>query len=256
MVRAPPACDRLSASGVPARPPAQSPQRQRSVVFLMGEHGRGKGGGLPTLLGVRSIQTSPVRLTFTPRPRSRVATNFPSLAPFAKSSLRWARVALTSTCSKADVCTYRLEPVSEIWLSSVSARTRVHLLCSLGYGPAPPRVPARFAQLWNLGAVACPRPACPSSGCPHFLLCWVHEMPQAHLVFFSARPSHEPFLREPWFTWVMLTLGNAAQVFGNRARLAGGLSSCPHCPAPIPGHGDTRDTRLPSRGFPIRLRKP
>lgn len=56
--RAPPACARLSASGVPARSPAGSPPCQRPVVFLAEEHSGGKRRGLPAPWGVRNTHAS------------------------------------------------------------------------------------------------------------------------------------------------------------------------------------------------------
>lgn len=165
----------------------------------------------------------------------RAATNSPFLAPPTKSGLRWARAPRTCTCSKGGVRICHLQPARETWLLSVSARTR-----------APrPRVPARFSQLRNPGAVARPRPVRPS----RFLLCWSHRMLQAHLAFSPPSPAMSYSSQEPWFMRITLTLENAAQVFWNRDRLAERLSSFSHCPALIPGHSaaqDTRPTRLPT----------
>lgn len=112
----------------------------------------------------------------------RAATNSPFLAPPTKSGLRWARAPRTCTCSKGGVRICHLQPARETWLLSVSARTR-----------APrPRVPARFSQLRNPGAVVRPRPVSPS----RFLL-WSHRMLQAHLAFSPPSPAMSYSSRSP-----------------------------------------------------------
>lgn len=233
--RAPPACARLSASGVPARSPAGSPPCQRPVVFLAEEHSGGKRRGLPAPWGVRNTHASPAR------PGARLP-----LVPTSSDQFSFPRSA------------------HKVWASVGEGAAHLHLLQG-GRPHMPPATCQGDLALVSVGADACapaprPRSVFPASEpgrCrapetrPSFALPSLLEPQDAagSSCIFSAQPCNELFLQEPWFMRITLTLENAAQVFWNRDRLAERLSSFSHCPALIPGHSaaqDTRPTRLPT----------
>lgn len=87
---------------------------------------------------------------------------------------------------------------------------------SLGYNQQHLLSWLKLSQLWSLGAAVSLRPAhllvfspLPSSGSVR------STVPSC---VFSAQPSNQPFLREPWFIWGVFTLENATQVFGTGTR--------------------------------------
>lgn len=110
-----------------------------------------------------------------------------------------AEGGLTSACRRGHIHTCHTASGRKIWLLShffTSARTRVHLLCSLGYNPTPPYFLAPVVPALVPRSCCAPETG-PSPGFSTTSFLSGSISSTGSSCVFSAQPYNQPFLQEP-----------------------------------------------------------